>query len=144
MVDTSQYQLNYYESDYVPVYSDIFYQDGTKRFKLTSTISLRNTSTVDSAFILSAVYYDSFGKELKAYIDSAVLLSPLESIEFVVEEVGNTGGTGANFIIGWAAPKYTDQLLIQSIMIGTSFQQGISFLCDAKVISRVTRDEPLK
>lgn len=128
--------LNYYESVYVPVYSDIYHRDGTKRFLLTTTVSIRNNSLLDSAYIFSATYYDSYGKELHEYIDSAILLSPLESIEFVVKEVEDVGGAGANFIIDWAAKKYSDQLLIQSVMIGSYGQQGISFLSDSKVIQR--------
>ena len=68
------------------------------------------------------------------YVDSTFLVSPLESIEFVVEEVENIGGAGANFIIEWGATNYSNQLLIQSIMIGTYEQQGISFTSEAKVI----------
>lgn len=135
-VDIDKGSLNYLESDYVPVYSDIYFQDGTRMFKLTTTVSFRNTSLIDSVFILSARYYDSYGKRLTEFVDSTLLLSPLESIEFVVEEIENSGGPGANFIVDWGANHYSNQLLIQSIMIGTYGQQGVSFLSEAKVISR--------
>jgi hypothetical protein len=137
-MDTSQ--LRYFETDYLPVYSDIYYQDGTRRFPITATVSIRNTSLADSAFILSATYHDSYGKLLHSYISSTLLLSPLESIELVVEEEENKGGAGANFIIEWAATKYTDQLLIQSVMISTYGQQGVSFLSESKVIKRVFKE----
>ncbi|MDA3928843.1 MAG: DUF3124 domain-containing protein, partial [Prolixibacteraceae bacterium] len=134
-MDIDRDSLNYLETDYVPVYSDIYFQDGTRRFHLTITISIRNTSLVDSAFILSALYYDSYGKMLTQYVDSTLLLSPLESIEFVVEEIEELGGPGANFIVEWGAKNYSNQILIQSIMIGTYGQQGVSFISEAKVIS---------
>lgn len=137
-IDTTQ--LNYFETDYLPVYSDIYFDDGTKRFPITATVSLRNTSLTDSAFVLSAKYYDSYGKLLHSYIDSVLLLSPLESVELVVEEDEKEGGAGANFIIEWAAGKYADQLLIQSVMISTYGQQGVSFLSDAKVILQKNRE----
>lgn len=137
-IDTSL--LKYFETDYLPVYSDIYYQDGTRRFPITATISIRNTSLADSAFILSATYHNSYGKLLHSYIDSTLLLSPLESIELVVEEEENEGGAGANFIIEWAAREYADQLLIQSVMISTYGQQGVSFLSNAKVIKSETRE----
>ncbi len=127
--------LAYRESDYVPVYSDIYDRDGTKRFLLTTTISIRNTSRDDSAYILRALYYDSYGSMLKAYIDSTVLLRPLESIEFVVEEVEDLGGAGANFIVDWGAMRNNRQVLIQSVMIGTYAGQGVSFLSEARIIS---------
>ena len=132
--------LNYFETDYLPVYSDIYYQDGTRRFPITVTVSIRNTSLTDSAFILSANYYDSYGKLIHSYLDSTLLLSPLESIELVVEEDESEGGAGANFIIDWAATKYTDQVMIQSIMISTYGQQGVSFLSDAKMIKSYSKE----
>jgi len=131
-IDTSS--LFYLETDYVPIYSDIYFNNGTKRYPLTVTISIRNISIGDSAYLLSAVYYDSYGHKLKDYVDSTFLVSPLESIEFVVEAEENIGGAGANFIIEWGAKNYSNQLLIQSIMIGTYEQQGISFTSEAKVI----------
>ena len=131
-IDSSK--LTYFQTDYVPVYSDIYHRDGTRRFNLTVTLSIRNTSKVDSTYILSAAYYDSYGKLLKEYIDSTILISPLESIEFVVDENEISGGAGANFIIDWGAVSYTDQLLIQTVMIGSSGQQGISFITNSRII----------
>ena len=139
-VEPDTLRLKYFETNYLPIYSSIYYQDGTKRFPITATVSIRNTSLSDSAFILSARYYDSYGKAIHSYLDSILLLSPLESIELVVEEKDTEGGAGANFIIEWAAPNYSDQLLIQSIMIGTYSQQGISFLTRAKVIRKREKD----
>ena len=139
-VDIDTIRLKYFETDYLPVYSDIYHTDGTKRFPITATISIRNTSLADSAYVQSATYHDSFGKLLRSYLDSTLLLSPMESIEFVVEEGEKAGGAGANFIIEWAATKYSDQLLIQSIMIGTYGQQGISFLTEAKVIKSTKKE----
>lgn len=129
-------RLRYYETNYVPVYSNIYDRDGTKKFMLTTTISIRNTSFIDSAILLSATYHDSYGKILSEYIDSSLLVSPLESIEFVVEEFEKVGGAGANFIIEWAATRYSDQLMIQAIMISSQGQQGISFLSEARIIDQ--------
>ena len=91
--------LNFFHTEYVPVYSDIYHRDGTRRFMLTTTLSIRNTSLTDSAYILNATYYDSYGNKLSEYIDSTLLLTPLESVEFVVDEEEQIGGAGANFIV---------------------------------------------
>ena len=133
-IDIDKSGLEYLETDYVPIYSDIYYSNGTKRYPLTATISIRNISLTDSAYLLSAVYNDSYGNMLKDYVDSTFLISPLESIEFVVEDVENVGGAGANFIIEWGAKTYSNQLFIQSVMIGTYEQQGISFTTEAITI----------
>jgi len=119
--------LKYREMVYVPVYSDIYYLDGTKRFLLTTTISARNISLKDSAYVLSAVYNDSFGKLLRSFTTTPILLKPLESIEFVIEDKEDKGGAGASFIVDWGGNINSGQLFFQSVMIGTSGQQGISF-----------------
>ena len=133
-VDVPASGLSYLETDYVPVYSDIYFRDGTRRFKLTATLSIRNTSMVDSAYVLQATYYDSYGNILSEYLKSILLLCPLESIEFVVEEDEQVGGAGANFIVKWGATRYSDQMLIQSVMISTYGQQGMSFMSNSKII----------
>lgn len=133
-VEVSASELNYQETDYVPVYSDVYFRDGTRRFKLTVTLSIRNTSMVDSAYVLQATYYDSYGNVLSEYLKSTLLLCPLESVEFVVEEDEQVGGAGANFVVKWGATRYSDQMLIQSVMISTYGQQGMSFMSNSKII----------
>jgi len=39
-------KLAFFETDYLPVYSDIYHQDGSRRFHLTTTVSIRNTSII--------------------------------------------------------------------------------------------------
>lgn len=131
--------LKYKEIVYVPVFSDIYHLDGTKRFLLTITVSVRNISLKDSAYILNAVYNDSYGKQLRSFVSKTVLLKPLESIEYVIEDAEDKGGAGASFILEWGGSNYSNQMLIQSIMIGTTGQQGISFTAKGEVISSTTK-----
>lgn len=133
-VDLAADDVNYLETDYIPIYSDIYHIDGTKRFLLTATLSIRNTSLTENAYVFDARYNDSYGKELRRYLDKTILLKPLESIEYVVEHSEDEGGAGASFIIRWGADKGTGQLLIQAVMTGTSNQQGLSFMTEAKKI----------
>jgi len=135
-VKIDQNNLNYHETVYAPIYSDIYYLNGTLRYQLTATVSIRNTSLVDTAYVFSAIYYDSYGKKLKQYIDSTILVLPLESFELVVEQFENLGGAGANFIINWGATKNANQLMVQSVMIGTHNNPGVSFVSEAKTIKQ--------
>ena len=129
-------KLKYKEIVYVPVYSDIYHLDGTKRFLLTTTVSIRNISLKDSAYVLNAVYNDSYGKQLRSFASKTILLKPLESIEYVIEDAEDKGGAGASFILEWGGSKNSNQMLIQSVMIGTTGQQGISFTAKGEVMSR--------
>jgi len=128
-------KLVYNETVYVPVYSDIYHHDGTKRFLLTSTVSVRNISLRDSTYVLNAVYNDSYGRLLRTFATSPILLKPFESIEFVIEDAEDKGGAGASFIIEWGGNEKSAKMLIQSVMIGTESQQGISFMTNGVVIS---------
>jgi hypothetical protein len=41
---------------------------------------------------------------------------------------------GANFIVEWVASTEVSEPIVEAIMIGTDFQQGISFTSPGKVI----------
>ena len=133
--------LQYRADVYIPVYSDIYYLDGTRRFPLTTTLSLRNASLTDPLYVLEIDYFDSAGNLLRNYIDRTLLLHPMESVEFVVEEKEKRGGTGANFLVRWGAIKKTVPPVIQAVMIGTEGQQGLSFTTEGLVIGETNLQE---
>lgn len=112
---------------YVPIYSDIYYVDSHHTFSLTATLSIRNTSFNDSIYVFSIDYYNSTGKKVRRYNEATLLVKPMESVEFVVENKDDTGGVGANFVVDWGAKSGAQGPFIQGIMIGTTGQQGISF-----------------
>lgn len=112
---------------YVPIYSDIYYVDSHHTFSLTATLSIRNTSFNDSIYIFSIDYYNSAGKMVRRFSEATLMVKPMESVEFVVENKDDTGGVGANFVVDWGAKKDSQSPFIQGVMIGTTGQQGISF-----------------
>lgn len=136
-IDSSGF--NYFETLYIPVYSEIYHMDGTRQMLLTVTLSIRNTSLNNSATITHIEYYDSKGKKLRTYLGSPLVLKPLESSEYIVEYAEKEGGAGASFIVDWAATEYSNQILVQAVMIGTSGQQGISFITGAKTIKSINK-----
>ncbi len=115
---------------YVPVYSDIYYSAGDRRFPLTATLSIRNTSLTDTIYLTGVDYYDSQGQLLTQYLNRPVQMHPLESLEFIVEGGTEAGGAGANFIVDWEAGNPNVSPIIQCVMIGASGTQGISFLTE--------------
>ncbi len=115
---------------YVPIYSHIYMQNGTRATNLAATLSVRSMNFNDSIYISKVDYYSSQGTLLKAYLDSAVLLKPMNSVEFVVEEQEAEGGAGANFIVEWRAADTTLAPLVQAVMLGTYNNMGISFTTD--------------
>lgn len=115
------------DTTYVPIYSDIYSETKDIRFNLTATLSLRNTSFKHSIYISEVDYYDSSGKKTKSFLTKSIVLDPMQSVEYVIEENDTSGGTGANFIINWGASSVDVMPLFQGIMISTNGQQGVSF-----------------
>lgn len=120
---------------YVPAYSHIYVGNREQPFLLTVTLSVRNVDPKYSITITSVDYYDTQGKLLRKYLDKYVTLSPFESIRYIVPEKDKTGGSGANFLVEWKSEKSVNPPLVESIMIGTALQQGISFTSRGQVIT---------
>lgn len=119
---------------YVPVYSHIYSGDREHPFYLAVTVSIRNTDPENAMTVSKADYYDSNGALLKHYVENPIRLKPLETIRYVIRERDKAGGSGANFIIEWEADRKINSPIIESVMIGTQIQQGISFTSRGRVI----------
>ncbi len=121
---------------YVPLYSHIYADDRykDKPFALTATLSIRNTDP-ETGFILDAVdYYDSEGKKIQRYLKAPTAVNKLASHRFVVRESNNQGGSGAKFLVHWHSETPISAPIVESVMIGTQMQQGISFISTGRVI----------
>jgi hypothetical protein len=121
---------------YVPVYSHIYSGDREHPFYLTATLSIRNTDPKHAITVLSVDYYDSKGKLLKSYLESPITLNALASTRYIIKESDKSGGSGANFIVKWKSDAKVNAPVIESIMIGTKTQQGISFISRGRVIQQ--------
>ena len=119
---------------YVPAYSHIYSGNRERPFLLTVTLSIRNIDQKNQIKITLVNYYETQGKLLKKYIDKPLLLNPLESLRYVIPEKDKSGGSGANFIVEWQSNKFVNPPIVESIMIGTQSQQGISFTSRGKEI----------
>jgi hypothetical protein len=112
---------------YVPVYSHMYMIDGTRPTPFAATLSIRSTDFLDSIYVFRVDYYNSKGEIIKKYIDKILLLKPMHSSEFIVEENDTEGGAGAYFIINWSASKPVNEPLIQAVMLSTVSSLGFSF-----------------
>ncbi|MBF0229796.1 MAG: DUF3124 domain-containing protein [Desulfamplus sp.] len=120
---------------YVPAYSHIYAGNRELPMLLTVTLSIRNVDINHSITVNYADYYGTKGELLKRYAEQTVLLKPLESIRYVVPQKDKSGGSGANFMVGWKSEKPVNPPIIESVMIGAEGQQGISFTSRGQVIT---------
>ena len=119
---------------YVPAYSHIYSGNNEKAFLLTVTLSIRNIDPRHQIKINIVDYYETQGKRLKKYLDKPAILNPLEALRYVIPESCKSGGSGANFIVEWTSDKFVNSPVVETIMIGTRTQQGISFTSRGQVI----------
>ena len=116
---------------YLSVYSQIYSDTEHRTHDLTATISMRNTSLKDTAYVIRASYFNTHGELIRTYFDKPIFLSPMETVEIVIDEDDREGGTGANFIFEWHNSSANDPLF-EAVMISTSGSQGLSFSTQGK------------
>ena len=114
-------------ASYLSVYSEIYSYTAETTFPLTATVSIHNTSTEYSIFITKADYYNTYGELIRNYVDNPIYVKPMESLQIVIDETDESGGTGANFIFEWASKSSENEPFFEAVMISTSGQQGMSF-----------------
>lgn len=112
-------------STHLSVYSSIYSQTEHRTHNLTATVSMRNINISDSLYITKAVYHDTKGEPIYTYFDYPVGLSPMETLEIVINQKDGKGGTGGNFVFEWYTAANAPHF--EAVMISTSGQQGISF-----------------
>jgi hypothetical protein len=119
---------------YVPVYSHIYSGDREQPFYLATTLSIRNTDLKQAITLTAVDYYDSEGTFLKHYLETPFVLNAMASKRYVVHESDKSGGSGAKFIVRWQSNQPVAEPLIESVMISTKTQQGISFTSRGRVL----------
>lgn len=121
-------------TSYLSFYSQIYSLTEHKTHDLTVTISMRNTSDTDTLYIGKADCFGTHGELVRHYFKRPIFLVPMETAEIVIEELEYEGGTGANFLFDWYISEEGTEPIFESIMISTSFQQGLSFVTQGKRI----------
>jgi hypothetical protein len=133
-IEHSETGLSKGETVYIPVYSHIYSGNREKPFYLAATLSIRNTDLKYSITLVGIDYYDTKGKLLKSYIDKPVIIPPLGTERYIIKESDKAGGSGANFIVHWKSDHNVNHPLMESIMIGTKNQQGLSFTSRGRTV----------
>lgn len=124
---TAAAELSTGQTVYVPSYSHIFQGPRNAPLDLTAHLVVRNVSTSESITIVSAAYYKEDGSLVREFLDAPVRLAPLATWSTVVSEQDDTGGFAPSFLVEWQADKPAPEALIESVMITTKSQLGISF-----------------
>lgn len=123
--------IEYNDTIYVPIYSDIYVMEQNQNSLLAATLSIRNTSYADSLFVSQIDYFNTEGNLVRSYIDNPISLPPMATVNYVIEKEDTAGGSGANFIVVLSAKNKNINPLVQAVMIGENgSNQGFAFSTD--------------
>ncbi len=122
-----------YGRTYLSVYSQIYSETEQQIYNLTATVSMRNTNYTDTIYLRKAEYFDTKGNSIRTYFDKTIFISPMETVEIVIDEKDQDGGTGANFVFDWIIKENANEPLFESVMIST-YNRGLSFTTNGKKI----------
>lgn len=114
-------------STYLSVYSEIYSRTERSTIDLTATVSIRNINQKDTIFLTKAEYYNTQGELIRSYFKKPVYVAPLETIEIIIDQDDQEGGSGANFVFDWVNSSDVHEPYFESVMISTYGQQGLSF-----------------
>jgi len=114
-------------STYLSVYSQIYSQTEHRKHNLTATVSMRNANRADTIYIDEVDYFNTKGELRRSYFEKPIYIAPMETVEIIIDEVVQEGGTGANFLFDWKIKPNTIEPIFESVMISTSGTQGLSF-----------------
>jgi hypothetical protein len=121
---------------YIPVYSEIYSIGHHRTERLSSTLSIRNVNLDGEFYITRLEYYDTEGnilKEIKAS-ELPIKVNNLETKNHVIALYDDRGGVGANFILEWRSSKPIVSPMVETIMISTESNWGLSFTATSKTI----------
>lgn len=121
---------------YVPVYSHIYFRDARRSVDLAATLSVRNADARTPITVRSVRYHASDGTLVRSYLTGPVLLAPLASAAYVVEEYDTRGGVGASFLVDWTAAAPAVDPVVEAVMISAASAQGISFVSVGRPVAR--------
>ncbi|MEK9279029.1 MULTISPECIES: DUF3124 domain-containing protein [unclassified Bradyrhizobium] len=103
---------------YVPAYSSVAMSQGKLRVDFSVTLSVHNASETQPLVVKRIAYFDTAGKQVESYLKAPVALKPLATVSIFIPTDDVRGGTGANFIVDWAATSEIAEPVVEALMVG--------------------------
>jgi hypothetical protein len=125
---------------YVPVYSSVSLSQGRLRADFSVTLSVHNASESMPLVLKRIAYFDTAGKLVESYLKSPVAIKPFATIEVAIAVADLRGGTGANFIIDWAAASEIAEPVVEALMVGDVGAAHYAFISQGRPIKIVGRN----
>ena len=125
---------------YVPVYSSVSMSAGRLRADFSVTLSVHNASETRPLVLKRIAYFDTTGKMVESYLKTPIALKPFSTIEVFIATTDVRGGTGANFVIDWAATSEIAEPAVEALMVGSIGAGHYAFISQGRPIRVVGKN----
>jgi hypothetical protein len=125
---------------YVPVYSSVSMSQGKLRADFSVTLSVHNASETRPLVLKRIAYFDTSGKIVESYLTSPIALKPFSTIEIFIATTDTRGGTGANFVVDWAATGEIAEPAVEALMVGGVGSGHYAFISQGRQIKPVGKN----
>lgn len=122
---------------YVPVYSSVAMTPGKLRADFSVTLSVHNASETRPLILRRIDYFDTSGAKVEAHLKQPVALKPFGTVEVFVPAKDVRGGTGANFIVEWAATGEIAEPVVEALMVGSIGSGHYAFISQGRPVRLV-------
>jgi hypothetical protein len=127
-------------SFYVPVYSSVSMSQGKLRADFSVTLSVHNASETRPLVLKRIAYFDTAGKMVESYLKAPVALKPFATVEVFIPTSDVRGGTGANFVVDWAAPGEIAEPAVEALMVGGIGAGHYAFISQGRPVKLVGKN----
>jgi hypothetical protein len=125
---------------YVPAYSSVSLSQGKLRADFSVTLSVHNASETRPLVLKRIAYFDTAGKLVENHLKAPVALKPFATIEIFVAATDVRGGTGANFIVDWAATGEIAEPVVEALVVGSVGSGHYAFISQGRALRNVGRN----
>jgi hypothetical protein len=125
---------------YVPVYSSVAMSQGKLRADFSVTLSIHNASETRPLVLKRIAYFDTAGKVVETYLKAPVALKPFATIEIAIAANDIRGGTGANFIVDWAAAGEIAEPVVEALMVGSVGAGHYAFISQGRSVKIIGKN----
>jgi len=125
---------------YVPVYSSVSMSQGRLRADFSVTLSVHNSSETRPLVVKRIAYFDTSGKMVESCLKAPIALKPFATIEVFIPAADVRGGTGANFVVDWAATAEIAEPAVEALMVGDVGAAHYAFISQGRPVKIVGRN----
>jgi hypothetical protein len=125
---------------YIPAYSSVSMSQGKTRADFSVTLSIHNASETRPLVLKRIAYFDNTGKMVESYLKAPIALKPFSTVEVFVPTTDVRGGTGANFVVDWAATGEIAEPVVEALMLGGLGSGHYAFISQGRPIKIVGKN----